>query len=76
MENSPKISIIIVHFFGIDYIINCLNSVFKSDYPNFEVIVIFNGNKDKSFEVVRQKFPQVITVLNKKNFGFAKANNQ
>ena len=76
MKNNPKISIIIVHFFGIDYLINCLDSVFKSDYSDFEVIVVFNGNKDSSYEIVKQKFPQVITVLNKKNLGFAKANNQ
>jgi len=76
MKNTPKISIIIIHFFGIDYIIDCLGSVFKSDYPNFEVIVVFNGNKDSSYEIIKQKFPQVISVLNKKNLGFAKANNQ
>jgi len=76
MESNHKISIIIVHFFGIDYLINCLNSVFKSDYSNLEVIVVFNGNKDGSCEVVKQKFPQIISILNKKNLGFAKANNQ
>jgi hypothetical protein len=76
MKNNIKISIIIVHFFGIDYLIDCLNSVFKSDYPNLEVVVVFNGNKDGSYEIIKQKFSQVITVLNKKNLGFAKANNQ
>ena len=59
-----------------DYIINCLDSIFKSDYQNFEVIVVFNGNKDNSYEIVKQKFPQIITVLNKKNLGFTRANNQ
>jgi GT2 family glycosyltransferase len=76
MENNLKISIIIPHFFGVDYLIDCLNSVFKSDYPDFEVIVVFNGNKDKSYEVIKEKFSRVITILNKKNLGFAKSNNQ
>ena len=76
MKNNPKVSIIIVHFFGVDYIVNCLDSVFKSDYSNFEVIVVFNGNKDGSYETVREKFPQVVSILNKKNLGFDKANNQ
>lgn len=76
MKKLSKVSIIIVHFFGIDYIVNCLESVFKSDYPNFEVIVVFNGNKDGSYEIVKHKFPKVIPILNKKNLGFAKANNQ
>jgi hypothetical protein len=76
MKSNPKISIIIVHFFGVDYIIDCLDSVFKSDYPDLEVIVVFNGNKDDSYKIVKEKFPQVISILNKKNLGFAKANNQ
>ena len=76
MKNNPKVSIIIVHFFGIDYIINCLDSVFKSDYPNLEVVVVFNGNRDNSYEIVKDRFSQVIPILNKKNLGFAKANNQ
>jgi hypothetical protein len=76
MENNLKISIIITHFFDIDYLINCLDSVFKSDYPNFEVIVVFNGNRDNSYEIAKQKFPQIISILNKKNLGFSRANNQ
>lgn len=76
MKKYPKVSVIIVHFFGIDYLINCLDSVFKSDYSDLEVIVVFNGDKDHSYEIAKQKFPQVISVLNKKNLGFAKANNQ
>ncbi|MFH1456931.1 MAG: glycosyltransferase family 2 protein, partial [Patescibacteria group bacterium] len=70
------ISIIIVHFFGVNYIIDCLNSVFNSDYLELEVVVVFNGNKDGSYEIVREKFSQVICVFNKKNLGFSKANNQ
>jgi hypothetical protein len=76
LEKIPKVSIIIAHFFGVDYLINCLDSVFKSDYSDIEVIVVFNSNKDGSCEIVKQKFPQVISVLNKKNLGFARANNQ
>lgn len=76
MKKNPKVSIIIVHFFGIDYIMDCLNSVFKTDYPNFEVIVTFNGNQDDSYEKVKKEFPEAVCILNKKNLGFAKANNQ
>jgi len=76
MEKKPQVSIIIVHFFGIDYIVNCLNSVLKSDYSNLEVVVVFNGNEDGSFGIIKEKFPQIISILNKKNLGFAKANNQ
>ncbi|HCQ17164.1 MAG TPA: glycosyltransferase, partial [Cryomorphaceae bacterium] len=41
-----------------------------------EVFVVDNDSVDGSAEMVRQKFPQVILIANKKNVGFAVANNQ
>src|SRR3989338_9223165 len=72
----PKISVIILHLFGIDYILNCLESVFKSDYANLEVLVVFNGDKDNALEKVKKQFPSVICIVNKKNLGYVEGNNQ
>lgn len=73
---KPKISVIILHVFGTDHILNCLESVFKSDYPNLEVLVVFNGNNDNSLKKVQEKFSSVICITNKKNLGFVVGNNQ
>lgn len=43
---------------------------------NFEVIVIDNGSKDGSLEMVKKKYPQVKLIPNKDNLGFSRANNQ
>jgi len=75
MENS-KVSIIILTWNGIKHITNCLESVFKSNYYNYEVIVVDNGSKDGTPEMISQRFPQVKLILNKKNLGFTGGNNQ
>jgi GT2 family glycosyltransferase len=41
-----------------------------------EVIIIDNASKDHSAEVLRQEYPQVRLIENKKNVGFGRANNQ
>jgi len=54
-----------------------LEAIFKSR-GNFtcEVFVVDNGSFDASAEMVRDEFPVVNLITNKKNLGFARANNQ
>lgn len=56
-------------------ILDCLESVFKSDYSDYEVIVVDNASKDGSPDSVREKFPQVRLISNEKNLGFTGGNN-
>ena len=41
-----------------------------------EVFVVDNDSKDGSLEMIKQSFPQVKLIANKKNVGFSTANNQ
>ncbi|MFH1456761.1 MAG: glycosyltransferase family 2 protein [Patescibacteria group bacterium] len=75
MENNNKISIIIVNYNGQEFLSDCLESVLKSDYPSYEVILVDNNSSDESVNIVKNKFPQIKIIINKKNLGFAKANN-
>jgi len=68
------VSIIIVTFNSAEYIKDCLNSVFKTDYPNFEVIVVDNGSIDETFKIVKE-FPSVRLITSRKNLGYAGGNN-
>lgn len=71
------LSIIIVSFNTKDLLKNCLTSVFNTTKGiNFEVFVVDNGSTDGSIEMVKKKFPKVFLIKNKKNLGFARANNQ
>jgi glycosyltransferase involved in cell wall biosynthesis len=53
---NPGISVIIPNYNGSATIGTCLSSLFSSNYPNFEVIVVDDFSTDGSIEVIRQ-FP-------------------
>lgn len=71
------ISIIIVSWNVRDYLKKCLNSIYKNQGNlSLEIIVVDNNSKDQTSKMVIKEFPQVQLITNKKNLGFAKANNQ
>jgi len=55
----------------------CLNSVYQSSTGvRFEAVVVDNHSTDGSIKMLKTEFPQVKLIENKKNLGFARANNQ
>lgn len=70
-----KISIIIVNWNGKDFLANCLNSLDKISYPNYEIIIVDNNSSDDSVEFIKSNYSDVLIIRNDKNIGFAKANN-
>jgi len=78
IENpTEKVSIIIPAYNEEVTAIQTLNSLLKTTYPNFELIFVDDGSKDKTFEIVSQHFgdhPQ-IKVYRKENGGKASALN-
>ena len=71
------LSIIILSFNTKNLLDDCLDSVFQQTKGiKFEVLVVDNHSTDGSAEMVKKKFPQVKLINNKKNLGFAQANNQ
>lgn len=53
---KPLVSIVIVNFNGQKYVLHCVHSVFKSTYPNIEVIVVDNGSTDGSILCLENQF--------------------
>jgi hypothetical protein len=76
MTNYPKVSIIVVNWNRLGDTLDCLGSVFRLDYPNYEVIVVDNGSTDRSVPGIREHYPQVFVIENEKNSGFTGGNNQ
>lgn len=74
----PDVSISIVNLNGQRYLKECLSSLEKLNYPQdkIEIIVVDNGSTDKSLSIIRDNYPRVKIIENKKNMGFARANNQ
>lgn len=71
------ISVIIVNYNVREFLENLLNSLLKS-LKNFsyEIIVVDNASSDRSVEMLKNKFPDIILIENKVNIGFGAANNQ
>ncbi|MBU0529828.1 glycosyltransferase family 2 protein [bacterium] len=67
----PLVSIIIPHWNGIDVITECLESLQKTTYPNFEIIVVDNNSTDDSVNHIKRNFPNVIIFENRENEGYA-----
>jgi GT2 family glycosyltransferase len=72
---KPLISVIIVNWNGKDLLTECLDSLRKQTFRDFEIILIDNGSSDGSAEFVRTRFPEVRLVLLPENLGFAGGNN-
>ena len=58
-----KVSIIIPIFNGISNTIECLKSIQKISYNNFNIIIVDDASTDNSAEIIKQEFKNV-TILN------------
>ena len=72
-----KISVIIPVYNIEKYIRKCLESVINQTYKNLEIIVVNDGTKDNSMEIVREYLEDNrIIVINKENGGLSSARNK
>ena len=49
-----KISIIIPHYNNFQILLNCIESIYKSTFKDFEIIVVDNGSSDSSDTIVKK----------------------
>ncbi len=72
------ISIIIVNYNVKEYIISCIESIYKhtSSKYEFEIIIIDNNSTDGSQNAIKKSFKNIKLFENSQNFGFSKAVNQ
>ncbi|WP_099466975.1 glycosyltransferase family 2 protein [Konateibacter massiliensis] len=73
---KKQVSIVIPNFNGIKFIANCLKSLDRQTFQDFETIVVDNGSTDGSLEVVAEQFESVRLVKLDKNYGFCMAVNE
>jgi hypothetical protein len=77
MKNCIDVTISIVNYNGRKIIKDCIESILKNtEMLNYEIIVIDNASSDGSPEMMKKDFPMINLIVNKRNEGFAKANNK
>jgi hypothetical protein len=72
------VSIVILNFNGEGCLEQCLSSVFKTDYPNYEVILVDNASTDEGLDRTKKTFgsnSNLKIVRNSENLGFSQGNN-
>jgi GT2 family glycosyltransferase len=74
-EDLPFVTLLVLNYNGKKYLPLCLDSLLKTHYPKFEVIVIDNCSSDDSVEFVKKKYPNVKIIQNSENLGYARAIN-
>jgi GT2 family glycosyltransferase len=69
--NNPKVSIIILNWNGYKDTIECLESLKKIDYQNYEIIIVDNGSSGDDVKILRDRFGDYIHIIaNVRNEGF------
>mgnify|MGYP001210956463 CR=1 FL=1 len=66
-----NISIIIPHYNCFDTLNNCIISLNKSSFKNFETIIVNNNSTDNSINQISKIYPDIIIINSQKNLGYA-----
>lgn len=79
MNNNPLFSILIANYNNGVFLEECINSVFKQTYTNWEIVIVDDGSEDPLSTEIYNKFdthPKIIIFYNEKNMGcgFTKRN--
>ena len=76
-NEMPKCSIIVLNYNAKPYILKCLKSLEKINYPKgkYEIVLVDNAYTDGSKELVKKNFPKLKIITNWKNLGFSTGNN-
>ena len=74
---NPKVSIIILHLNNIPCLVDCISSLNKISYPNFDIFVVHNGAKSNALpDALTQLSQHIAEIIDTgHNIGFAGGNN-
>lgn len=78
MHSNPLVCIIILNWNGYAVTKDCIISLSNITYTNYKIILVDNGSKDGSVELLKKDFPDsnLDFLALPKNFGFTGGNNQ
>lgn len=72
---KKTVSIIVLNFNGVNFLKKCLPTIFRQTYPHIETIVVDNNSTDESLKYL-DTVKNIQVIKNKKNLGYAEANNK
>ena len=76
LDNFPRLAVIILNWNGLKDTRECLESLRKTDYSNYQIFLVDNGSKGNDAEILKKEYGDFIAVIsNETNLGFAEGNN-
>jgi GT2 family glycosyltransferase len=73
---GAELSIIIVNWNSVDYLRNCLASIYEHTQGlDYEIVVVDNASPELGVDRLKDEFPEIILIKSPENLGFARANN-
>lgn len=69
------VGVIIINWNGKKFLGDCLNSLRRQTFKNFEIFLVDNNSSDGSQEYIKENFPEVRIIQLDKNYGLGKAFN-
>ncbi len=73
---EPKVLLIIINYNGINFLGECLDSIFTQSYKNIKVLVVDNNSKDGSVQYIKKNYTEVDILQNLFNKGYGDAINK
>lgn len=71
----PKVMIIVLNYNGNRDTIECVKSLHKLNYSNYDVLIVDNGSTDDSHKILKSAFPEITVIETGRNLGFAGGSN-
>ncbi|HEY4503943.1 MAG TPA: glycosyltransferase [Candidatus Paceibacterota bacterium] len=76
MDENVKISVLMTVYNGEKYLREAINSVLSQTFTDFEFIIVNDGSKDNSLEIIKSyKDPRIVFIDNQVNSGLIKSLN-
>jgi hypothetical protein len=75
IQDNPKIAIVILNWNGYGDTSECIISLHKITYDNYQIIVVDNGSDVEDFNRLKNNFPNVKVLRSDVNLGFTGGNN-
>lgn len=67
---SPKVVVIVLNWNGKRNTFECLESLGRMKYSDYEIIVVDNASTDESPKFLKEAFPELSLIANRNNLGF------
>ena len=59
-SNHPLVYVLLLNWNGKDLTVECVESLQKSDYPNYKILIVDNGSVDDSVKIFRERFQYIM----------------